>query len=333
MSFSKKKDTIRIANPIYDVVFRYLMEDNLSARMFIGVILDVEVLELVLSPTENTHRLPSGEHIITVTRMDFSARIKEKDGTERLILIELQKAKYHHQIMRFRKYLGKQYQKSENVDADKKALPIFPIYILGEGFTEEAIPVIRVSREYRNATNNEIIDKKYHFIESLTHDSVVIQVKWLKQNRRSRLERFLSIFDQNAKVKNTDGHTLEINQKDFPEEFERIIRRLESAQGEPELAEAMDMEDEILAEFNLREQKLERQIKIAEEKTKLAEEKSELAEKQRKLAEEKSKLAEEKIKQIEHTILNLHKNNMAIKTIADITGLSTSEIEKIINKK
>lgn len=29
----KNKNSVFIANPIYDVVFRYLMEDNLSARM------------------------------------------------------------------------------------------------------------------------------------------------------------------------------------------------------------------------------------------------------------------------------------------------------------
>ncbi len=41
-----------IANPIYDVVFKYLMEDNSLAKLIISTIIKEEILELTLRPQE-----------------------------------------------------------------------------------------------------------------------------------------------------------------------------------------------------------------------------------------------------------------------------------------
>ncbi|TAE44052.1 MAG: hypothetical protein EAZ89_21805, partial [Bacteroidetes bacterium] len=186
-----------IANPIYDVVFRYMMEDNRVARLFLSAVLGEEVEEVVFNPTEYTRKL-GGEAGITVTRMDFNARIRQADGNSRVVLVELQKAKYHHQLMRFRSYLGKQYQNPQNIGPGGSPLPIYPIYILAESFTEEKIPVIRVSRGYTDAATQTPLAEKHPFIEALTHDATVIQAEHLKGHRRTVLEKFLSIFDQSA---------------------------------------------------------------------------------------------------------------------------------------
>jgi hypothetical protein len=42
-----------IANPIYDVVFKYLMEDNKIAKILISKILNEEIIELNAKPQEN----------------------------------------------------------------------------------------------------------------------------------------------------------------------------------------------------------------------------------------------------------------------------------------
>ncbi|CAK0743525.1 hypothetical protein CCP4SC76_1380005 [Gammaproteobacteria bacterium] len=41
---------MRIANPIYDVVFKYLMEDNALAKLLLSTILQTEITELVFRP-------------------------------------------------------------------------------------------------------------------------------------------------------------------------------------------------------------------------------------------------------------------------------------------
>lgn len=66
--------------------------------------------------------------------------------------------------------------------------------------------------------NNELLRFANPFIEALTHDAIVIQVKHLKQSRRTVLEQFLSIFDQSNRLDNT-GHILAINEVDYPEKF------------------------------------------------------------------------------------------------------------------
>ena len=42
-----------IANPIYDVVFRYLMDDNKIAKLMISKIIGEEIVELDFQPTEH----------------------------------------------------------------------------------------------------------------------------------------------------------------------------------------------------------------------------------------------------------------------------------------
>ncbi|GAB4402812.1 MAG: hypothetical protein OHK0039_01290 [Bacteroidia bacterium] len=41
-----------IANPIYDAVFKYLLEDTKIARELLATILGVEIVELALRPQE-----------------------------------------------------------------------------------------------------------------------------------------------------------------------------------------------------------------------------------------------------------------------------------------
>jgi hypothetical protein len=43
---------MQIANPIYDVVFKYLLEDNKIARLIISGLLELEIEELEFRPQE-----------------------------------------------------------------------------------------------------------------------------------------------------------------------------------------------------------------------------------------------------------------------------------------
>ena len=43
---------MRIANPIYDVVFKYLLDDEKVARLVLSALLGKEILELAFRPTE-----------------------------------------------------------------------------------------------------------------------------------------------------------------------------------------------------------------------------------------------------------------------------------------
>ncbi|MEM9885321.1 MAG: hypothetical protein AAF849_05455 [Bacteroidota bacterium] len=307
---------IKIANPIYDVVFRYLMEDNEVAKLLLSTIIGEEIEELIFQPTSHSRKIGSGDSI-TVIRMDFSARIKQANGKEKLILIELQKAKFYYQTMRFRRYLGKQYQNPENKDKKENALPIYPIYILGDAFSEKKAPVIKVARNYIDLATEEIIQEKHPFIEALTHDAMVIQIPYLTDRRRTELERFLSIFDQSLQV-DTKGHVLALNEEDYPNSYHTVIRRLNKALQSPDIEEDMDMEDEVINEFN-------KQAEIIQD----IKEQVERAEREKEEAEQRAKEEKQRVKQL---VQQLHALGQGVTQIAKVSGLEREEIQRILGK-
>ncbi|MCS7077618.1 MAG: hypothetical protein NZ455_12955, partial [Bacteroidia bacterium] len=81
---------IKIANPAYDVVFKYLMEDNKIAKLLLSDLLQEEIIDLEVRPQEYIMDVIS----MTVYRLDFNAKIKNADGTEKVVLVEVQKAKF-----------------------------------------------------------------------------------------------------------------------------------------------------------------------------------------------------------------------------------------------
>ncbi|GAB4428353.1 MAG: hypothetical protein OHK0039_46840 [Bacteroidia bacterium] len=151
--------SVRIPNPLYDVVFRYLMDDERVARLLLSAIIGETVETLDFQSTEQSLKL--GEAQITVTRMDFRARIRQADGTAKMVLIELQKAKLYQQIGRFRRYLGQQYQRNLQSEETETAspLPIYPIYILGKPYSDNGVPVVRVRREAYDAANGQVLNE------------------------------------------------------------------------------------------------------------------------------------------------------------------------------
>ena len=293
---------MNIANPIYDVVFKYLMEDSKIAKVLIGLIMGEEILELNFRPQE--HTLALRKESLTVFRVDFTAKIKTDEGFK-CVLIEIQKAKFGTDIMRFRRYLGSHYSHKENsyeVEVNactvKKPLPIVSIYFLGYPLEGITAPVIKVQRHYYDVIDNKKeITQKVEFIESLTHDSFVIQIPCLRQKYRNDLECLLSIFDQHNRT--ADHHILNVNETDFPDKYRLIIRRLQAAIAESEVRETMDIEDEILEELQDKEREIARKDKALDEKDKaLGEQRKALDEKDKALGE-KNKVLEEQEKQLE----------------------------------
>jgi hypothetical protein len=291
-----------IANPIYDVVFKYLMDDNRVAKLLVSRIIgeDVETLELlpqevvtdIQAKKELRRQEAEGKLVssITVYRLDFSARIRTREGGHRHVIIEIQKAKFPTDIMRFRRYLGHQYANEATVEIEgdkKKALPIISIYFLGHSLDKTDAPVIKVNRSYIDVATGEEIREKEEFIECLTHDSFVIQIPHLKDRRRNDLERLLSIFDQDNIGK--DHHLLQVDDKDFPEELRAIIRRLQKAVAEPKIRKTMEIEDEILAELENRERAIYKRDEIISQQRKQIEDRDKLIEElRRRLGEERT---------------------------------------------
>ena len=279
-----------IANPIYDVVFKYLMKDKKVAKLLLSAIIGEEIIEIDFRPIEQEVNVKDSW---TVIRMDFSAKIKSRAEAEKLVIIEIQKAKLPTDIMRFRQYLGEQYIDENNtIEVDskrdgkkrKKALPIISIYFLGHPLEHTDIPVIKVARKYYDVSNNEEILNKEEFIESLTHDSFVVQIPSLTGRRRTELEAMLSVFDQENRTK--DKHILNYKEEDLPEKYRPILRRLIAAISERKIRNTMRAEDHFIEDFKELERENAKQKEYIKEKERALEEQNRVLEEQKKLIDE-----------------------------------------------
>jgi hypothetical protein len=325
---------VQIANPIYDVVFKFLMNDEKVAKLLLSAIIGREVVSLEFRPTE--HHFPIGE-VLAVLRMDFSARILDEHGNQELIILELQKAKLATDILRFRRYLGEQYSNKENMVREqkpeypyRKALPILSIYFLGHTLEHVKAPVLRVNRSYIDAATGEQIHEKEEFIESLTHDSIIIQIPYLKGRRRTELEQLLALFDQSSRT--DDHHFLNINEEELPKRYRPLIRRLQKAVADPVIRQTMEAEDDLIEEFKDYQRLISEKEKTIEEKEKTIEEKEKTIEEKEKTIEEKEKVIEENRKQIEDALVGLHDSGMNIERLAGIFKLGSEEVEAILRK-
>lgn len=137
---------LRVANPIYDSVFKYLVEDLRIAKILISALLKKEVLEVEVRKHEYTNGTRDN---ISMFRIDFGAKVRESDGS---------------------------------------------------------------------------------FVESLVHDSIIVQIPRLHGRVNNRLEKVLSVFDQTHKDKG-NRQMLNIDEDNYEDDTDMmyILRRLLAA--------------------------------------------------------------------------------------------------------
>ena len=183
-----------IANPIYDVVFKKMMENERVAKFFIGTLLEQVIETVEVKPQEFTYVDELAG--LSVFRLDFVATIKTETGEYKKVLIEIQKAKKQIDLMRFRNYLAEQYKRKDKINDESVVLPITTIYILGFKLPEIESSCIKVERNYKDLIEKRIIDTKSEFVEKLTHDSFIVQVERISDRYQTKLDKLLSVFEQ-----------------------------------------------------------------------------------------------------------------------------------------
>jgi flagellar biosynthesis GTPase FlhF len=293
---------MKIANPIYDAVFKYLLEDKRVAKLLLSTILDEEILDINIQPTE--HSIELERPPVTVYRIDFSAKIRSGSG-EQLVLIELQKAKFAQDLFRFRRYLGNHYANRENQTTDLKTgrtvpIPIITIYFLGEAISDLSAPVIKVNRECIDIATGERFTKKFQFIECLTHNSFIIQIPHLKEKRRTELEKLLLFFDQSNAIE--DKHTLSIHEDQIPQQHQLLLDRLRRAIEDQNIRGAMDVEDDIVLELEDKDREIQKHRDRAEHEKQRAEEALQREELEKQRAEEALQREEQEKQRAEEAI-------------------------------
>ena len=323
---------IHIANPIYYIVFKYMMEDNSVAKLVVSSIIGEQVIKLEPKPQEHTiEKKKKGkteasiveESSLTVYRLDFSAKIKTSDGYK-LVLIEMQKANVPTDIMRFRSYLGKQYSDVSNSvkgEAEKiEPIQIYPIYFLGTDLGICDTPVLSINPEVRDVATRQVVKRRSKFIDSLYHRGWIVQISCLKRRRRNELEQLLSVFDQENRT--SDIHILNVREEDFPEKYRPVIRRLKMAASNQDVKKQMEAEDEHLRYL----QNIERGAHYKGREEGRAEGEAIGLEKGKAMGDA------ERIKLQEDVVINSHKAGLPIEIISSITGLTSEQIIEILKR-
>ncbi|MCU0393432.1 MAG: hypothetical protein MUE81_20150, partial [Thermoflexibacter sp.] len=245
-----------------------------------------EVISLELKPQETAIETVGSS--VSILRFDFKAIIKTETGALKKVLIELQKAKQAFDVMRFRRYLGENYRKEDEITdpqgkTEKRPLPIVTIYFLGFPLDNIQNAVIKINREYKDVITQEVIEVKEDFVELLTHDTYLIQIRQLTAKTRTKLEQILQVFS--PEYQTDDPHQLDFKGDLNDPVVRKMIDRLGRAIASEEIREKMDVEDEIYRIFERELQKLssEKDAIIAEERQKIVELQKQLEELKRQL--------------------------------------------------
>ncbi len=318
---------MEVANPIYDVVFKYLLEDVRVARTILSALLKQDVL----SVEPRAHEYTGKRHqTLSMYRVDFAARVRQQDGSDQQVLIEIQKSWVPTETLRFRQYLGVQYEDKRNIDDDGYGLPMVAVYILGHKVGDIEEPVLYVKHEAKDYDGN-IVTRGLPdpFVSSLTHDSIIVQVPRLHGRINNRLDEVLSVFDQ-TQANEENQHTLLLDESRYDEDdrdMQLILRRLLEAAASSDMRYEMNVEDEYFSQLEKNETDLlvkdkeiaEQRAQLAEKNAELSVQKTQLAEKNAELTAQKTQLAEKdaKLKKMAQMLL---KSGLSPESIAESLG-------------
>ena len=302
---------VYVANPLYDAVFKYLMEDDRIAKTILAALLKKKVIDVKIRRNEyaNLTRRES----ISMFRIDFAATVLDEDNKPHLMLIELQKTWLPTETLRFRRYLALQYNNEENMlkeEHEKYAIPMVAIYLLGHCIGKIEEPVIYVNHHAYTYDGKKVEEGiPDPFVESLQHDSIIVQIPLLHGRVNNRLEKVLCLFDQTNVADNKKVIKVDDKQFEGDNEMEYIVRRLQSAAADPDMRYQMNAEDEFFKELEARD--------------------SLIMEKDGQLKEKDGQL-KEKDEMLRKMIKGMRENGMSLDAIAKMLNKTVDEVKQIL---
>ena len=340
---------IHVANPIYDSVFKYIMEDERIAKTILSALLKKEVVHVTVRPHEysNTTR-----DTLSMFRIDFAATVREKEGNEikdRIVLIELQKTWLNTETLRFRQYLGAQYNNKNNIrEADEKgfAYPMVAVYLLGHKVGNIKEPIVYVNHDVFDYNGNVVAEGNTEpFVESLTHNSIIVQIPRLQGNVNNRLEKVLSVFDQ-TNVEGDTQQVLKIDEDKYADDNDMmyVLHKLTAAAANSEMRQDMNVEDEFYKAIEDRDTAIMQRDKILKEQSEQISQQSEqisqqseqISQQSEQLSQQSEQISQqsEQISQQSEQLKNMAKalsaSGQSNEQISQMTGMSVAEIAHLL---
>lgn len=308
-----------VANPIYDCVFKFLMEDERIAKTVLSALLKKEVVSVEMRRNEHPNVTRDK---ISMFRIDFAARIREDNGREHLVLIELQKTWVETETLRFRRYLAAQYNAEENIlkeEPDKGyGIPMIAIYLLGHRIGDIDNAVIYVSRRTLDYDGHEILNGENDpFISSLTHESIIVQIPLLHGKVNNKLDKVLSVFDQ-SRCEKSNQQIVNLDMDNYANDADLMymVHRLGLATMSADVRQEMNDEDEFYSVLEARD-------------TQVMQLNQTISDKNAQISKQNARISEQSA-QIKSMALTMLKNGLSKEMIANTINRSVEELDAIL---
>ena len=159
------------------------------------------------------------------------------------------------------------------------------------------------------------------FVDSLTHNSIIVQIPRLHGKINNRLDKVLNIFDQSRVVSKSNQQTIDIDPAVYggDNDMDTILRKLMEASCDKDVRREMDVEDEFFSVLKNREEEImEKDRQLAQSKVAIKE-----AEEQRAQAEKRAE------RMMRNTIIALLRKQTTAEDIADMLGVDVVTVKQI----
>lgn len=151
---------------------------------------------------------------------------------------------------------------------NKYALPTVAVYLLGHRVGDINEPVVYAQHRIYDYEGKEVVlAQPDPFVESLQHDSIIVQIPLLHGKVNNHLEKVLSVFDQTHAYEE-DKRVLKVDESQYAgdDEMEYIVHRLQSAAADPEMRYQMNAEEYFIPPLQDRDTTIMEQAKLIEKK-------------------------------------------------------------------
>ena len=148
------------------------------------------------------------------------------------------------------------------------------------------------------------------FVESLTHNSIIVQIPRLQGNVNNRLEKVLSVFDQ-TNVEGDTQQVLKIDEDKYADDNDMmyVLHKLTAAAANSEMRHDMNVEDEFYKAIEDRDTAIMQRDKILKEQSKQLSQQSE---------------------QLKNMAKALSASGLSNDQISQMTGMSVAEVTHLL---
>ena len=225
------------------------------------------------------------------------------------------------------------------------------VYLLGHCVGDIPDPVIYVNHKAYNYDGQEVSKGMPNpFVESLTHNSIIVQIPLLRGQVNNRLEKVLSVFDQ-SKKNTRDAQVLNIDETCYQDDADimYLIHRLTAAAADADVRTDMNVEDEYFSAIEDRDTAImKKDQELKQRESELKQKESEIKQKDKDLKQkdkdlkqkdEDLKQKDEDLKQKDEDLKqkdeDLKQKDLMLKAMVNAMiekGMDIQDISLLVNK-